>query len=94
MIIILPLRIVIMKAAKLIDCEKRPCLDVNKKNFTVPNVEIDPKKIRALIISEVPPPSSGDYYYKGGESLFERTTLQAYQDAGLDFKSFLQLVEF
>jgi uracil-DNA glycosylase len=36
------------------------------------------------MISEAAPPDAGDYYYAGGDALFEQTTVQAFSDAGAD----------
>ena len=45
------------------------------------------------MISEAAPPESKDYYYKGSESLFEITTLQAFQEAGAQVSSFNDLLD-
>lgn len=44
-----------------------------------------------LMISESAPQDSRDYYYAGGEALYEKTTLQAFRDAGVEIDAFDQL---
>jgi uracil-DNA glycosylase len=48
----------------------------------VPDVDLRPEEISVVLISECAPPDPADYYYAGGDSLFERTTVQAFRDAG------------
>jgi uracil-DNA glycosylase len=52
--------------------------------FAVPGVEVDPAHVSMVMISESAPADPVDYYYAGGEPLFERTTVQAFRDAGAD----------
>jgi uracil-DNA glycosylase len=39
------------------------------------------------MISEAAPPDLGDYYYAEGDPLFQRTTVQAFNDAGAEVES-------
>ncbi|MBE0408643.1 MAG: uracil-DNA glycosylase [Anaerolineales bacterium] len=40
-----------------------------------------------MLISEAAPPDPADYYYAAGNPLFERTTVQAFRDAGAEVSS-------
>lgn len=77
----------------VVNCITRPCEGVNKSRYIIPNIEVDPEKIRMMMISEVTPTKPEDYYYAQGEPLFVQTTIQAFQDAGLDVHSINELVE-
>lgn len=81
-----------MQVSKCIGCEAFPCVDVEHACYIVPEVEIEPEAITMLMISEAAPKDPMDYYYKGGESLFEQTTIMAFQDAGLNVESIQDLV--
>ncbi len=82
-----------MIVSKCIGCKGLPCLDVDKGCYVVPDVEIDPDGIRMVMISESAPADRGDYYYADGDPLFQRTTVQAFNDAGVGVKSVRDLVE-
>ena len=41
--------------SKCVNCIDFPCLDVNKDCYLVPNIEVDPTKIKTLMVSEAPP---------------------------------------
>ncbi len=45
-----------------------------------------------VVISEAAPSSPGDYYYARGDPLFEQTTVQAFNDAGVKAGSITELV--
>jgi hypothetical protein len=76
-----------MKVSDKVSCSDFPCTNISKEAYLVPNIDIDPNMIRVVMISEASPPKSSDFYYVGGESLFEKTTLLAFQDAGLKAES-------
>jgi uracil-DNA glycosylase len=59
----------------------------------VPQAEISPENIPMVVISEAVPVESSDYYYSGQESLFSQTTVQAFNEAGVDVDSIDDLVE-
>lgn len=65
-----------------------------KDSYIVPSVEIEPSKIRVIMISEAAPTSPSDYYYALGDPLFQRTTVQAFQDAGLEVKTIKNLLGY
>lgn len=68
-------------------CSGFPCTDVRHECFAVPAIDVDPAKVAIMLISEAAPANPGDYYYAGGESLFEQTTVQAFRDAGAQVSS-------
>jgi uracil-DNA glycosylase len=73
-----------MRSIDFVKCEDFPCHDVVKKCYIVPNVEVDPSKIKTLMISEAPPEDLGDYFYALKNPFYLQTTVQAFNDA--DFK--------
>lgn len=81
-----------MKICQKIKCINFPCLDIRKELYQVPSKQIQPDKIRMVMISEAAPGKMEDYYYSGGESLFEKTTLLAFQDAGVSVKSYKDIL--
>jgi uracil-DNA glycosylase len=61
-----------------------PCQDVRQSRYIVPEIDIDPRKVSIVLISEAAPADSGDYYYAPGKPLFEETTVLAFNDAGAE----------
>jgi uracil-DNA glycosylase len=82
-----------MQVSKLISCQEFPCADVRHECYIVPDVEIEPEKISIVMISEAAPASPDDYYYAGGDSLFQQTTVQAFNDAGADVSSIQDILD-
>ena len=76
-----------MRPSKCVKCADFPCSDVNKDRYSVPDIEIEPEKIRALMISEAPPQDAGDYFYEQSNPFYAQTTVQAFNDAGLRVSS-------
>jgi uracil-DNA glycosylase len=76
-----------MKTSDHIRCKHFPCGDVNHECFMVPDVDVNPDKIRIMMISEAPPQDPGDYFYATGDPLYQRTTVQAFKDAGVSVLS-------
>jgi uracil-DNA glycosylase len=76
-----------MRASKCVKCADFPCTDVKHECYTVPDIEIKPEDVSIVLISEAAPPDPADYYYAGGDALFEQTTVQAFNDAGADVSS-------
>jgi hypothetical protein len=64
-------------------CQRFPCSDVKHECYCVPHIEVDPRKVSIILISEAAPANLEDYYYAKGEPLFARTTVQAFNDAGV-----------
>jgi len=76
-----------MYVYETIQCVNFPCLDVKHGNFSVAQIQIDPQKITAFLISEAAPADITDAYYNGKDALFAKTTIQAFQDAGANVNS-------
>jgi hypothetical protein len=70
-----------MRPDGCIRCSGFPCADVRHDRFIVPGLEVDPGKVRVVMISEAAPQDPADYYYAGGDALFAQTTVQAFKDA-------------
>jgi len=73
-----------MHPNKSVKCTDFPCQDVNKECYIVPNIEIDPSKVKTLMISEAPPGDLGDYFYAPKNPFYVQTTVQAFTEAGFN----------
>jgi len=71
-----------MRVNQCIGCKDFPCTDVRHECYVVPEVEIQPDRIKIVLISEAAPADPADYYYAAGDPLFQQTTVQAFKDAG------------
>jgi uracil-DNA glycosylase len=76
-----------MRVSRCVGCKDFPCLDVKKECYVVPDVDVNPDGVRLLMISETAPQDPNDYYYAEGDPLYQRTTIQAFNDAGAAVKS-------
>jgi len=76
-----------MRPSKCVKCVDFPCLDVSKDRYIVPDIEVEPDKIRILMISEAPPQDTSDYFYAQGNPFYMQTTSQAFSDAGFKVSS-------
>ena len=65
-----------------IRCHDFPCSSVDRAAYVVPPVDIDPAKIKILMITEAPPNDRSDYFYADDNPFYLQTTLQAFNDAG------------
>lgn len=72
-----------MNIKTCVNCPDFPCQDVKHTSCLVPDIQLDPSRISIVMISEAAPQDPGDYYYAGAEALFAKTTLQAFDDAGV-----------
>ena len=82
-----------MKTVDFVACDGFPCNGVDKKGYSIPGVEFDPSTIKAIMISEAVPADAADNYYAPGDPLFQRTTVQAFNDAGLNVNSIGELLK-
>jgi len=82
-----------MRVSKCIGCETFPCADVKHECYILPEVEVDPANIRLVLISEAAPDDPADYYYAGNKPQFEKTTLQAFNQAGVGVSSLQALLD-
>jgi hypothetical protein len=81
-----------MRPSQCIECKGFPCTGGKHKRYIVPEVEIKPQKVSIVLVSEAAPPDPEDYYYAGGDSLFQQTTVQAFNDAGIKVTSVRDIV--
>jgi uracil-DNA glycosylase len=82
-----------MKINQNIKCKNFPCTDVKHECYIVPDIDINPEDISIVMISEAAPPDPADYYYADGNSLFQQTTVQAFNDAGAAVSSIRDIIE-
>ncbi len=71
-----------MRVSQCVQCSAFLCSDANHDCYIVPSVRLKPETISLVMVSEAAPENPGDYYYAPGDPLFQRTTVQAFQDAG------------
>ena len=71
-----------MQVSKCVGCEGFPCDDVRHECYIIPGIDVKPDDISIVMVSEAAPANPDDYYYAEGDSLFQRTTAQAFNDAG------------
>ncbi len=81
-----------MRVSKCVGCAAFPCADVQHESYIVPDINVKPQTISIIMISEAAPAAPGDYYYAGGNPLFQRTTIQAFNDAGARVSSIRDIV--
>ncbi|UCB42355.1 MAG: uracil-DNA glycosylase [Dehalococcoidales bacterium] len=82
-----------MQISHHISCEEFPCIDVKHECYIVPDVDLNPNEISIVMISEAAPENPDDYYYAGKDSLFQQTTIQAFNDAGADASSIQDILD-
>jgi uracil-DNA glycosylase len=66
---------------------------VRHECYIIPDVDVKPEGISIVMISEAAPADPGDYYYAEGEPLFQQTTVQAFNDAGVDVSSIQDILD-
>lgn len=76
-----------MNVEKILHCDTRPCPDIVRERYVVPQLELDPDRVRIVMVSEAPPENPADWFYAGDDALFARTTVQAFKDAGADVET-------
>lgn len=82
-----------LKTSDSIFCKDFPCIDVNKKGHVVPSIDLNPKKVKLIMISESPPLDSKDYFYSPNEPFYLKTTLQSFHDAGIKADNINDLIK-
>ncbi len=82
-----------MRMNECVACEEFPCVDVKHECYIIPDVNVKPNDISIAIISEAAPANPGDYYYAKGNSLFQQTTVQAFNDAGANVSSIQDVID-
>jgi hypothetical protein len=73
-----------MNVSEQVQCRHFPCADVVTARHTIPTVEIEPSRVKAVMICEAPPPTASDDFYAAGDPFYLQTTLQAFEQAGLN----------
>jgi uracil-DNA glycosylase len=71
-----------MRVSDCVGCQVFPCDDVRHEGYILPGVDVTPEEVRVFMISEAAPQDAADYYYAGGNPLFQQTTVLAFNDAG------------
>ena len=82
-----------MRVSKCVGCIEFPCADVKHECYVVPGIDVQPDDVSIVMISEAAPANPGDYYYAGGDSLFEQTTVQAFGAAGANVSSIQDVLD-
>ncbi len=71
-----------------VSCYRRDCTDIlSNGGPELARIELDPLTVHTVLISETTAADPDDNYYAGGESLFDRTTVLAFRDAGFDVET-------
>jgi uracil-DNA glycosylase len=82
-----------MRVSDCVECANFPCRDVRHQCYLVPDVELSPELYTIVLISEAAPLSRSDYYYGETDSQFQRTTVQAFNDAGAAVASIQDILD-
>jgi uracil-DNA glycosylase len=82
-----------MQVREQVGCTDFPCVGVRHESYIVPDISIKSDSVSIVMISEAAPANPGDYYYAGGDSLFEQTTVQAFNDAGAQVSSIQDILD-
>jgi hypothetical protein len=82
-----------MNPRDFVKCTSFPCEDVNHAAYLVPHIDVNPKGISIVVISEAAPERVEDGYYAGEGSSYQQTTIQAFQAAGARVHSFADVLE-
>jgi len=82
-----------MRIYESVKCEDFPCLDVEKGGFLIPDIKIEPEKIKIVMISEATPGDPRDHFYSPGNPFYLQTTVQAFNDAGLEVSSMKDILD-
>ena len=82
-----------MRVDHEVACRGFPCTDVRHECYVIPDVDLNPRDVSIVLISEAAPSDAGDYYYAAGDPLFQQTTVQAFNDAGVDVSSVQEILE-
>ena len=81
-----------MRVSQCVGCSGFPCSDVKHDGYVVPNVNVKPETVSIVMVSEAAPENADDYYYAKGNSLFQQTTVQAFNEAGANVSSVKDIV--
>jgi hypothetical protein len=70
-----------------------PCVDVKNECYIIPDVDLIEKNIKVVLISEATPAELKDYYYAKGNPSFQKTTIQAFNDAGIGVTTITEILD-
>jgi uracil-DNA glycosylase len=82
-----------MRVSEYVGCEEFPCADVKHECYVIPDLDVKPEAVSIVMISEAAPANPDDYYYAKGDSLFQQTTVQAFNDAGASVSSMQDILD-
>lgn len=82
-----------MRICDCIQCTEFPCKDIVKEAYRFPEVDIDVQKFKIMMISEAPPNDQGDYFYASGQPFYLQTTVQAFNDAGIEISTMNEILD-
>jgi uracil-DNA glycosylase len=82
-----------MRPSECIECTDFPCQDVKKNCYVIPDIEVEPGKVRTLMVSESPPEDLNDYFYAAKNPFYLQTTVQAFSDAGFKVASMKDILD-
>jgi len=82
-----------MRPCQFVKCADFPCSDVNKSCYLVPDIEVKPERITAIMVYEAPPETASDNFYAQGNPFYLQTTVQAFNDAGFKVSSIKDLLD-
>ena len=82
-----------MKMNELVQCKDFSCADIVKEAYLVPPIDIDPENINIVMISEVSPLDTKEYFYAPANPFYLQTTLQAFNDAGTQVSSIEDIIK-
>ncbi len=83
---------IIMLIRDYVGCNGLYCPDVDHIGYLMPDIDISTEQISVIMISEAAPQDPADYYYAPGDPLFQKTTVQAFNDAGVNVSSVLDIL--
>jgi len=81
-----------MNPSDKISCKSFPCKDIEKSSYQIPNFDLNPDKIKIVMISEVPPIDPKEYFYAPGNPFYMETTKEAFSDAGYPINSINDII--
>lgn len=82
-----------MRVCDRLACKGFPCAEMNHAVYIVPDVELDPESVSIVLISECAPEDPCDFYYARGTPLFQQSTVQAFNDAGVKVSSIYEIID-
>ncbi len=81
-----------MRIIEYVQCIDFPCSEARQESYLIPDLDLEPDTIKLMLISETAPTEATDYYFATCDALFARTTVQAFQEAGVKISSIADLV--